>query len=44
MGLARRRIETALRVSFCGENTADDVDALAGALADGMRTLAKMRR
>lgn len=44
MGLARRRVETALRVSFCGENTPDDVDALAGALADGMRTLAKMRR
>lgn len=44
MGLARRRVDTALRVSFCAENTPDDVNALADALAEGMRTLAKMRR
>ena len=44
MGLARRRIDTALRVSFCADNTPDDVNALADALAEGIRTLAKMRR
>lgn len=44
MGLARRRVDTALRVSFCADNTPDDVNALADALAAGIRTLAKMRR
>lgn len=44
MGLARRRVDTALRVSFCAENTPGDVHALADALAEGIRTLAKMRR
>ena len=44
MGLARRRIDTALRVSFCADNTPEDVNALADALAAGIRTLAKMRR
>ncbi len=44
MGLARRRIDTALRVSFCADSTPDDVNALADALAEGIRTLAKMRR
>lgn len=44
MGLPRARIDTALRVSFSGENTEDDVEALAAALAEGMRTLARARR
>lgn len=32
-------VRTALRVSFCGENTAEDVDALLDGLRDGLRGL-----
>ena len=43
MGLEPRRIDTALRVSFCGENTEQDVDALLTGLEAGLGTLAKLR-
>ena len=39
MGLDDRRIRTAILVSFCAENTPEDVDAFLNAFADGMRTL-----
>lgn len=44
MGLARSRVDGAVRVSFSGENTAEDVDALLAGLRDGIRTLAKVRK
>ncbi len=44
MGLPRSRVDTAIRVSFSGENTAGDVDALLEALAEGCRTLAKIKK
>lgn len=43
MGLSRRRIDTAIRVSFCGDTTEDDVRALLDALREGMGSLAHMR-
>lgn len=42
MGLDDRRIRTAIRVSFCAENTPEDVDAFLNAFADGMRTLQRL--
>ncbi len=44
MGLARGRIDTALRVSLCMENSKRDIDALLSALREGMGTLARTRR
>lgn len=44
MGLPKSRVDTALRVSFSTQNTLADVDALAHALAEGERTLAKIHR
>lgn len=44
MGLARSRVDGAVRVSFSGENTAEDVDALLAGLRDGIRALAKVRK
>ena len=41
MGLAKGRIDSAIRVSFSRENTQDDVHALLTALAQGMASLAK---
>ena len=43
MGLDARRIDTALRVSFCAENTEADVDALLNGLEQGLKTLAQLR-
>ena len=43
MGLEPRRIDTALRVSFCAENTEADVDALLNGLEQGLKTLAQLR-
>ena len=43
MGAEARRIDTALRVSFCGGNTPEDVDALLTGLSDGLTSLAKLR-
>lgn len=44
MGLPKSRVDSALRVSFCGENTAEDVDALLTGLQEGIATLAKVKR
>ncbi len=43
MGLPKQRIESALRVSFCGQNNEDDVNALLAGLHGGLLSLAKMR-
>ena len=43
MGLESRRVDTAIRVSFCGDNTEEDVDAFLNALEDGMKTLQRLR-
>ena len=43
MGLDARRIDTALRVSLCAENTEADVDALLNGLEQGLKTLAQLR-
>ena len=40
MNLPKEQIESSLRVSFSRDNTEADVDALADALAEGLRTLA----
>ena len=44
MGLAKSRIDTAIRVSFSGENTEEDAAALIAALKEGRATLARIRR
>ena len=43
MGLPAGRIDSALRISFGGENTPADIDALTDALALGIATLARAR-
>ena len=43
MGLESRRVDTAIRVSFCGDNTDEDVDAFLNALEYGMKTLQRLR-
>ena len=43
MGLPRDQIDSSLRVSFSRENTEQDADALAEAVAEGLRTLAARR-
>lgn len=43
MGLAPLRADTALRISFCGENTKEDVDALLAGLKEGLATLARIK-
>ena len=43
MGLPARRIDTALRVSFCAGNTPQDVDALLEGLREGLARLAHLR-
>ena len=42
-GLDTRAMDTAIRVSLDYTNTADEIDAFADALADGVRTLQRMR-
>ena len=39
MGLPRERIESSLRVSLSAENTMEEIDAFADALALGLQTL-----
>ena len=39
MGCADLTVRTALRVSFCADNTAEDVDALLVGLRDGLQEL-----
>ena len=43
MGLPARRIDTAIRASFCAENTEADVDALLNGLEDGLKSLTRIR-
>ena len=43
MGLPAKRIDTTLRVSFCGGNTEEDVDCLLNGLEEGLAHLAKLR-
>ena len=43
MGLPPRAIDTALRISLCGDNTEQDVDALLNGLEDGLAKLARLR-
>lgn len=44
MQLPRERIDGALRVSFDGGNTEEDIDALLAGLEEGLATLARPRR
>lgn len=43
MGLPEKQIDGALRISFCTENTFEDIDALIECLTDGLSTLAGRR-
>ena len=43
MGLEPRRIDTAIRASFCADNTPEDVDALLEGLKTGLATLSCIR-
>ena len=43
MGLEPRRIDTAIRASFCADNTSEDVDALLEGLKTGLATLSRIR-
>lgn len=44
MGLDPRRVDSAIRVSFCRDNTVEEVDTLCHWLAQGCGQLAKVRR
>ena len=37
-------IDTAIRVSFCGDNTPEDVDAFLNRFEDGMKSLQRIRK
>lgn len=43
MGLEPRRIDTAIRASFCADNTPEDVDALLEGLKTGLAALSRIR-
>lgn len=43
MGLEPRRIDTAIRASFCADNTPEDVDALLEGMKTGLATLSRIR-
>ena len=43
MGLEPRRIDTAIRASFCADNTPEDVDALLEGPKTGLATLSRIR-
>lgn len=43
MGLETRRIDTAIRASFCADNTPEDVDALLEGLKTGLAALSRIR-
>lgn len=43
LSLPDKAIDTAIRVSFCGENTKEDVDALLEALKEAIDTLQKIK-
>ena len=40
LGLPREAADSAIRVSFCGDNTPEDIDALTAAVSEGIDTLA----
>ena len=44
MGKDPLAIDTAIRVSFCGDNTPEDVDAFLNRFEDGMKHLQKIRK
>lgn len=44
MGLDTAAIDTAIRVSFCADNTPEDVQALLDGLAEGQRVITKRRK
>ena len=44
MGKDPLAIDTAIRVSFCGDNTPEDVDAFLDRFEDGMKHLQKIRK
>ena len=44
MGRDPLAIDTAIRVSFCADNTPEDVDAFLNRFEDGMKNLQKIRR
>lgn len=44
MGLAKERIDSAVRVSFSSHSTPADVDALLAGVAEGVKSLARARR
>ena len=44
MGRSPLAIDTAIRVSFCADNTPEDVDAFLNRFEDGMKNLQKIRR
>ena len=44
MGKDPLAIDTAIRVSFCGDNTPEDVDAFLNRFEDGMKRLQKIRK
>ena len=43
LSLSDKAIDTAIRVSFCGENTSDDISAFLEALKEGIDTLQKIK-
>lgn len=42
-GLDDKAADSTIRISLCPENTAEDIDALVSALADGIRSLVKIK-
>ncbi|MBD9241101.1 MAG: cysteine desulfurase [Ruminococcaceae bacterium] len=44
MGKAPLAIDTAIRVSFCGDNTPEDVDAFLNRFEDGMKHLQRIKK
>ncbi len=44
MGRDPLAIDTAIRVSFCADNTPEDVDAFLNRFEDGMKHLQKIRK
>ena len=44
MGLDPLAIDTAIRVSFCADNTPEDVDAFLNRFEEGMKTLQRIRK
>ncbi len=44
MGRDPLAIDTAIRVSFCADNTSEDVDAFLNAFEDGMKHLQRIKK